>query len=287
MAATAPLAFGSIASFLALLTMPVAMAAKRPEPQRSGPEQKFDVASIRRAPDATIAIPLLTVVPDGGINFRFATIPLLMRRAFPEVRVQDIVGLPDWTSTTFYDISARPIDSRLRTAQEHVVMLRSLLADRFNLAFHWETHTADVFKMVIVRSDKRPGRQLQPASATCLASLMSSPSQRDSSPVLGASTACRLRNVYGQVQGDSTMEDLARMLGRYTTIEVIDDTGLRGYYNVTLAFRPAIPLQPGSGGNDGPSLFDAIREQLGLELKASRMVRQRLVVDRIERPTEN
>jgi uncharacterized protein (TIGR03435 family) len=71
---------------------------------------------------------------------------------------------------------------------------------------------------------------------------------------------------------------------------VVDKTGLTGSYRVSLNFNRMATLMPPSATpppNDAPSLFTAIQEQLGLKLQPSRIVRDTLVIDHVERPTPN
>jgi uncharacterized protein (TIGR03435 family) len=91
------------------------------------------------------------------------------------------------------------------------------------------------------------------------------------------------------VRGEMTIANLASMLRTPAGRVVVDKTGLRGWYRVTLAFDfAAYPeLARVAPSDDAPSVFTAVREQLGLRLEPSRTERDVLVIDRLERPTEN
>jgi uncharacterized protein (TIGR03435 family) len=92
------------------------------------------------------------------------------------------------------------------------------------------------------------------------------------------------------MEGDMTMAFLATMLrsaaGRY----VVDKTGLAGYYRLVLTYDRLAGIRPPAAtasADDPPSVFTAVQEQLGLKLEPSRSMIDVLVVDRLERPTEN
>jgi uncharacterized protein (TIGR03435 family) len=92
-----------------------------------------------------------------------------------------------------------------------------------------------------------------------------------------------------ELEGDIAMPMLARMIvvsadGR----QVVAKTGLKGSYRVKLDFdRAAGKLDPAAPASDAPSIFTALQEQLGLKLESSRTNVEVLLIDRIEKPTEN
>ena len=88
-------------------------------------------------------------------------------------------------------------------------------------------------------------------------------------------------------EGGGTMEMLARLLRPTAGRPVIDKTGLKGSYRMTLPFSLFTARGPETAGDSAPSIFTALQEQLGLKLESSRALREVLVVDHIERPTEN
>ena len=85
----------------------------------------------------------------------------------------------------------------------------------------------------------------------------------------------------GRSEGDITMALLAELIRPRAGRFVVDKTGLTGSYRVKLE------MARWSGPNPDPSVFTALPDQLGLKLEASRAERDRLVVDYIERPSEN
>jgi uncharacterized protein (TIGR03435 family) len=87
--------------------------------------------------------------------------------------------------------------------------------------------------------------------------------------------------------------DLAEMLARFTGRVVLDKTGLEGNYTISLKFaaddaRSGLPnTETVSPPDAGPSVFTALKEQLGLELKSSKAAVDVLVIDHLDPPTEN
>ena len=94
------------------------------------------------------------------------------------------------------------------------------------------------------------------------------------------------------IAGGIKVDTLAEMLSRNVGRQVIDRTGLTGFYDLDLSFNPDVaradspPGAPTSAiDTDAPGLFTALQEQLGLKLEAGSGPVEVLVIDRIERPT--
>jgi uncharacterized protein (TIGR03435 family) len=148
-------------------------------------------------------------------------------------------------------------------------MMRTLLEDRFQLKFHWETRTMPVFDLVVTKG----GPKFAHATET-----EKSGAQRNS----GQITISK-----GTVAGLAST--LSNILGR----RVLDKTGLTGDYDMTLKWTPddyqAAPLRPNGPPPDpnSPSIFTALREQLGLKLGSTKGPVDVVVIDSVSRPTEN
>ena len=91
---------------------------------------------------------------------------------------------------------------------------------------------------------------------------------------------------------DITLDKLASFLGTYGYLngefgrDVVDETGLEGHFDYTVRF--ARPVPNGDAEKDlGPSLIEALRDQLGMKLTTERATVQRLIIDHVERPTDN
>ena len=173
-----------------------------------------------------------------------------------------------------------------------MVMVRALLADRFKLVVHTETREVPIYALVMARSDGRPGPQLRPAAVDCTAARgRGSPPPAPTPP--GGRPACGMRTVPGRMMaGGYELPDVARNLSNFAGRMVVDKTGLTGTFDLDLAWTPDQipqgPLPPGAPPIDpnGPSIFTALQEQLGLKLDSNRGPVEVLAIH-AERPTED
>jgi uncharacterized protein (TIGR03435 family) len=149
-------------------------------------------------------------------------------------------------------------------------MMQSLLAERFKLAIHRESKELPVFALVAAKG----GSKLKPAG---------DPKADDGDFTWGR----------GRIRGMAvTLPEIAEMLSGDLKRTVLDRTGIAGRYDFTLEYAPEI-IEPAVNPNEktadpnGPSIFTALQEQLGLRLEASKGPVQILVIDHVEKPTEN
>jgi uncharacterized protein (TIGR03435 family) len=224
----------------------------------------FDAASIKINRSGETARSF-EIQPGGAVSATNVTVRHLMWQAYG---VQDfqIVGGPDWAATDRFDITAR-VGSKPSMAQLRL-MMRRLLADRFNLAVRVTTREVPILAMVMARPDGRPGPQLLAADPKCAA---------DSGPGPGC----------GSNVGNGTLRSagipMTRLAGELTGwVErpVVDRTGLTGRYAVQLEWSP----DP-QAGDARPSLFTALQEQLGIRLREDRGPIEVIVIERLDRPT--
>ena len=177
------------------------------------------------------------------------------------------------------------------------MMLRTLLADRFKLVMHKETKELPIFELVVARQDGKLGPQLRPAAVDCAARAAAAargekPPPASSGPPGPGSCGISM-NPVSVSGGGATMEMLAGILEGPSQRLVIDRTGLTGNWDFAVKYTPErSQLPPGVEPPvpidwNGPSLFTAIEEQLGLKLRPSRGPVEVLVIDSVERPTEN
>lgn len=288
---------------LALAMTAMALHAQAPAVP-AGPS--YDVVSIKRSPvnpggPTTIGV---TNRPDGGITATRTPVTTLIRRAYG----LDIAEQPDWASTELFDVTATA-NLKGATAEERSAMLKAMLAERFNLLVHIEDREYDVYELVVAREDGRPGPGLRRIETDCVAVLAEREAARVAalakglpSPLpqvgrTGALPPCSLRSVAdqqyaGRMEGQTTMDNFASALV-FTTWprQVVNKTGLPGSYEVALEFD-ARPMQSGPALaapalDSKPSIFTALQEQLGLRLVPSRITRPTVVIDRLDRPSEN
>lgn len=254
----------------------------QPVPQSSN-QPRFDVASLK------INIANDGVVFDRSQKGRYTiygyTLAALIRSAY---RVQEfqIVGGPEWMNSERFNIEATYVEAPGVPSQTDL-MLRTLLQERFKLAVHNETRERPVYALVMARADRRFGPQLQKSATDCATRKPDS---------CGTSIGPGFIRSRGR-----TMAQFAESLSRLSMTGggslnrlIVDKTGLEGLYDVTLKFTPENipppgPAPPGFPAVDpnGPSIFTALQEQLGLKLDSQRAAVDVLVVDRAERLTEN
>jgi uncharacterized protein (TIGR03435 family) len=206
--------------------------------------------------------------------------------------------LPDWAKTERFDIQARAESDPGKEGMR--LMMRSLLADRFKLAVHYEDREVPVLAFVLLKSGKA-GPDLKPHLDTSPCPT-EQPSLSTPAIVGGAPVFCN-----GIYPLPPSVAGRFRFGGRNVTIgfiadtfsagtnlgrPMIDRTGLSGRFDFTLewtqerrsAAQPGVDVQPDS---QGPSFEGALREQLGIKLQAQKGPLSVLVVDHVERPSAN
>lgn len=196
-------------------------------------------------------------------------------------------GGPAWLDTEKYDVQAKaeanaiapgPMD-RERIHQMEL-MLRTLLAERFKLAVHRETKEGNVYALVIAKG----GPKLQEAKGV------------DCKVIAGCGDFTRIMPI-GYLEGPKvSVLDIAGVLSTFVVGRpVLDKTGLAGVFNVKLQWTREgyKPRDDGATSNEpqpdpnGPSIFTALQEQLGLKLEPQKGPVETVVIDHVERPSPN
>jgi uncharacterized protein (TIGR03435 family) len=273
-------------------------------------EARFEVASIRKA-DLAPFVGAGKVPPIGvrtlpnGLNATLATLRMLIMSAY-QLKDYQLVGGPNWLDSDRFDISARAAGNV--TPQAARQMLQNLLKDRFMLRVHSETRQADVHSLVLARADGRLGPRLQRTSPECEATLearksgTAPPSERPDFQLLRKQTACGMSmmsstaaGVANYSMGAVPLDRLLNQISGEVRGPVVDRTGLTGVFDILLEFASqARQLQaPPQNAPDltkdvaPPTLRDALQEQLGLKLETGKGPMEVLVIDSVERPSEN
>jgi bla regulator protein blaR1 len=236
--------------------------------------KEFDIVSVKAsAPDDHNSF-MFQNLPGGSIRLVGVPLRMIIMQAYG-VKSFQISGGPDWTRTDRWDILAKAegVEGRLSGAQENP-MLRSLMAERFQLRVHSEIKEMPVYALVVEKN----GSKL----------------------VLHSDAEQQFRNVYGSlVVKKGGMAALAAWLSRGLGRMVIDKTDLKGEYDYALEWTP----DPGEGGpesiglppepptvhaeTNGPSIFTALQEQLGLRLVSQRGPVEVIVIDSVDKPSAN
>jgi len=262
-----------LAVIVGLMSLPFAYGQDKPQdnPQTKPGRLTFDVAAIRRS-DPNVRDGQIKATP-GGNGYSAQNIPVkLMISLMYKVPMRQIKGAPDWLATDGYDVEAKA-DHRYSVDDLHV-MFQNLLADRFNLKFHKEIKEGPVYALMVDKSGLK---------------LKVDESKQDFSIPMND-------NEDGVTVGKRVnMEYFCWWLGRVLHQDerpVINKTGLSQSYDFTLSFAPVLPPNVSqeklpNGLLDRPSIFDALKQQLGLKLEAEKGPVVYYVIDHVERPSDN
>ena len=190
--------------------------------------------------------------------------------------VREVKGAPDWVNTERYDITAKPSTGSSR--EQNGERMRNLLIDRLKLVGHLEEQDQTTFALVVGTPDGSLGPQMRVRTAEC-----PPPPTAPERPT--CPEGCGSRMGPGIIEaGGIQMPAFVRSISGLAGAQVIDKTGLKGRYDLTLHFAPLGPSPTGPSGNDAPTFVQALREQLGLALYPETTKMQVFVVDHLERP---
>ena len=262
-------------------------------------ELRFEVASVKRATEASGKVRVgdqvwtsagARFLPGGALEAVNATLGSIIRLAYG-LREFQTVGGPDWLDTDRFDIQARGPQGA--PDSDGPRRLQSLLAERFGLKVRKEMQDRPSYALVLARANGSLGPRIRRSEGPAVDG-MAAAGGRCTPPGPPGPVGMRLCGV--------TMASLVDVfLPMYTDRRVIDRTGLTGGFDVALHFdnrRIAPGAGPGGGlpwspqaaepaAPDVVSIFTALEEQLGLKLVPQSGPVEVLVIDRVERPTEN
>jgi uncharacterized protein (TIGR03435 family) len=241
-------------------------------------------AQISTAPVKAPAYEVVSVKPSqpscGGMSIsesgsRFSTRCItvwgLLYNAYAVQSVHDYPpGLPSWGDSAMFDIEAKIGDDSVAVGRNlspkereelNKQMLQALLADRFKLRVHYESRIQSVYQIVIAKSGPK---------------LKQWPAEKKPQGTSWGGNQIAVRG--------GGMDQLVMCLSDVLSRKVVDKTGLAGNYDIDLKWTP--DDQQGTL-NAGPTLVTALGEQLGLKLQAAKGPVDTLVVDHVEKPSEN
>ncbi|MEP7352601.1 MAG: TIGR03435 family protein [Acidobacteriota bacterium] len=209
-----------------------------------------------------------------------------------------VTGAPSWISTDRYDIEARPESGFTPTLAQSQEMLRTLLEDRFHLKARREIKNGPIYLLVVAKNGIANKAGLRKSADQSPVVAAPPPGQGPPESQSGATPPRGLMTMgLAQMHAtDQTMDALAGILTVYADRRVFDRTDLAGLYDFELKFTPdqtanATSPPPGAAppqvDPNGPSLFTAIQEQLGLKLESATGPLDSIVVEAVERPTAN
>ena len=274
----------------------------------------FEVASVK--PNASGGLDAYwQFQPGGRVVIRNLPLQTIISWAY-QLQVGDdrLIGLPAWIRTEKFDIVAKALGGvevgsllRVGPASPGLLMMRTLLAERFQLKIHTEMRELPIYALMTANADGRLGPKLTRSDTDCdrlNAEIRAGRALSPPPPTPGTVAPCRMSNfrnrlAYGSQPLAALTDDLSWRVRRV----VVDRTGLTGRFDFELTWTPDelppadSPDRIAVGGAeidltggvkidpDGPALLTALREQLGLKLESARGPVEVLVIDRVERPT--
>ena len=257
-------------ALFAILVTASATHAQTPTPPPDQPRLAFDVASIRLSSPTQHGVQDLKTRADG---YTASYLPVKMMIAFMyRIPARQIIGGPRWLEDDRYDVEARA--DKKYTVDDLNTMYQNLLADRFHLKFHIETKEANAYVLTIDKNGSKMKVDDQAPNYNFPITFSG----------IGVMNGNRVR-----------MPFFCWMLGQLLQQDerpVVDLTGLTGFYDFTLAYLPQNLSQEVHDNLprealDRPSIFDALKQQLGLKLTAQKGPVQYFVIDHVDRPNEN
>jgi uncharacterized protein (TIGR03435 family) len=205
-----------------------------------------------------------------------------------------ISGGPGWISTDRYDIDARPEAGFLPTLEQSQKMLQALLEERFHLKARRETKDGPIYALVVDKGGvfNKPGLRRSEDQSPVTPTATPGQAPPGFNPQGGGVPPRGLMMMgLGQMRATAqTITGVAGMLTVYAGRKVVNRTNLEGLYDVELKFTPDQPpagATPPQLDSSGPSLFTALQEQLGLKLDTATGPLDSVVIERVEKPTEN
>jgi uncharacterized protein (TIGR03435 family) len=192
------------------------------------------------------------------------------------VHAKQVTGAPGWAATDKFDIDAQPDGEGAPSDKQWKGMLQKLIVERFKLTFHRDKKELSVYVLSVAKT----GQKLTKSGG-------------DPSGLPG---------LFFQALGDlhvtnANMADFAGLMQEAVLDRpVLDQTGLNGRFDFTLKWTPDDSQFGGMGAKIPPStdsataapeLYTAIQEQLGLKLEATKALAEVLVIDHVEKPSEN
>jgi uncharacterized protein (TIGR03435 family) len=241
--------------------------------QSPAARSEFEVASIKRNVGGDLSSRFMPSV--GRLSVINMKLTDLLATAY-EIRDFQISGGPGWIDSERYDIEAKA-DGKTGPKQMAEPMLQALLEDRFKLRVHRETKELPIYVLTVAKS----GLKIQPAEeGSCVIPEPGKPA----APGQRQSAFCGF-HVIGRGRYDAThtsVPALATDLSSVLSRTVVDKTALTEAFDIHLRFAPE-----DAADSTSPSIFTAVQEQLGLRLESGKGPVEVLVIDQVERPSEN
>lgn len=191
---------------------------------------------------------------------------------------KQVTGGPPWAESDKYDMAGKPDAPGQPNVDQMKMMIQKLLADRFQLKFHWEKRDLSVYAVRIAKNGAKIVK-----------------SQDDPKGYPGwnfgrtaSGTALTFRN--------SPMSQITAVLQNFLDKPVVDQSGLSDRYDFTVTFTldagqavrlGGAPVPAADNPDAAPDIFAAFQQQLGLKLEPAKAPVDVMVIDQVEKPSEN
>jgi len=257
-----------------------AVAQTTPDSRHQAPES-FEAATIKLVnPEDHIAGRYIRMQSAHQFLVKNTTVSGMIAAAF-DLNQNMVLGGPKWVTDDRYDIVAVTPGEERPTPDDQMRMLRQLLTDRFRLTYHVEKKIHPIYVLSVAKGGLKLDLSKTPP---------------DQSPALISTLVPATSGGIDHVLlpgRNATVRQLASMLQRAVLDRpVVDDTGINGRYDFDLEWTPdewqfggTLPLAAPNSGK--PGLYTAIEQQLGLKLTSTRGAAETLVIDALDRPSEN
>jgi uncharacterized protein (TIGR03435 family) len=213
-----------------------------------------------------------------GRRFEIINQPLVQILCFAyDVQAKQLIGLPPWAETDKYDISGEPDGEGAPSGKQWKGMIQKLVAERFKLTFHPDKKELSVYVLSVAKGGPK------------LAKSEGDPNGLPGLFFRGRPGDLGVRN--------ATMADFTGLMqSAVLDRPVVDQTELKGRYDFTLNWTPDESQFAGLGAkippptdtaNAPPNLYTAIQEQIGLKLEATKAPAEVMIIDHVEKPSEN
>jgi len=261
-------------AFVAMLlvgSVAVAQAPGAVQAPDSRGRLEFEVASIRQAKPDQRGGGIKAAANGAGYTAQAVPVKLMIALMY-RIPVRQIKGGPGWLDSDLYNVEAKA-DKQYNLDDLHT-MYQNMLIDRFKLKFHIETKEANAYVLTVDKGGLKMKVNDKPQDFEIPIKFSG----------IGVMNGIRVPVPYFCWNLGQLMQDDER--------PVVDMTGLTGYYDFTLTYLPRnLPEELRANLPqdvlDRPSIFEALRDQLGLKLTAQKGPVQYFVIDSVERPSEN
>jgi uncharacterized protein (TIGR03435 family) len=244
--------------------------AQEATPASAAPDPAYDVMTIKPNKSASGSVDIDT--DDDRFSATNVTLKVLLEEIY-DIKQDLISGIPGPIDGARFNIEAKISDPdhdalKKLTPEQDRKLLLPLLTERFQLKVHTETKTLPVYDLVLIPG----GPKFKPSA--------------DQTKTGGGSMGVHgSRTRVDLTATDAPMTSLAKALANTVHRTIIDKTGLKGNFDLTLQWSN--DENPDSGAEQAPNIFTAVQEQLGLKLQPAKGPVETLVVDHAAMPTEN